>query len=246
MSKLNSMPRVSRQVGRMHTQPRFDLLPPALEATVEVLESRTLFSISASAQLTLVSTTGTPQVPIYNYDIALKNTGTTNIGTFWFAWIPGEDFLPSQPLSESSPAGWNPLLTGSHNSADGTAIQWVAGSSASAVPAGQTLDGFTFSSHDSPAAIASPSPSHPSEAVGVSFVYVGGPELDPGFEFTVASPAPSTPLDSVTTLATSNPSAATGTSVTFTATVSPATPGGAAQPDPSRFSTARIPLAAEP
>ena len=33
----------------------------------------------------------------YRYTITLKDTGTTPIGTFWFAWVPGEDFLPSKP-----------------------------------------------------------------------------------------------------------------------------------------------------
>jgi len=39
-------------------------------------------AIQGSAGIT--SQTGT--VDAYRYDLTLHNTGTTNIGTFWFAW----------------------------------------------------------------------------------------------------------------------------------------------------------------
>jgi hypothetical protein len=42
----------------------------------------------------------------YQYTITLKDIGTTTIGTFWFAWIPGEDFMPVRPLGVAVPAGW--------------------------------------------------------------------------------------------------------------------------------------------
>src|SRR5437588_3179346 len=84
-------------------------------ASIEPLESRTLLSLAATETLSLESTTGTPANPVYNYDITLNNTGTTTIGTFWFAWAPGVNYLPTKPISESNPAGWSALLTGPGN-----------------------------------------------------------------------------------------------------------------------------------
>src|SRR5258706_13895128 len=70
-------------------------------SVAEALESRTLLSESASAQLALLSTTGTPANPVFNYELTLTNTGTTNLGTFWLAWVPGADLLPMTPTAES-------------------------------------------------------------------------------------------------------------------------------------------------
>jgi hypothetical protein len=43
---------------------------------------------------------------VYNYSILLQNTGPTTIGTFWYAWIPGQYYLPTAPVSVQPPAGW--------------------------------------------------------------------------------------------------------------------------------------------
>jgi hypothetical protein len=194
---------------------------------VEALESRTMLSESASAQLTLTTTTGTTANPVYHYDITVKDTGTTAIGTFWFSWIfsPAEDFLPTAPLSESSPTGWAAALTGSNNSSDGTAIQWVA--TTNKIQPGATLGGFDFTSSDSPAVLAGTSPSHPASQILTSFVYAGAPLSDAGFQFIVAPAASTGQAATTTTLMTSNPSIQSGASVTLTATVAPVTPGGA-------------------
>lgn len=202
--------------------------PGRSQPMIESLESRTMLSESASAQLTLVSTTGPASSPVFNYDIKLTNTGTTKIGTFWYAWVPGADLLPSAPISQSSPAGWGPAsVTGSANSFDGSAIQWVAQSAGTALSPGQTLSGFDFSTHDSPAALAANSPTHSTIPVETSFVYSGAPFSDTGFQFT-ATGAPSTSASqSRTSLMTSAATINAGDPVTFTATVTPETPGGA-------------------
>jgi len=157
----------------------------------ERLESRTLFSVglAASAQMSLVSTTGTAAHPVYHYELTLKDTGTTSIGTFWMAWVPGEDFLPSVPLSQSNPAGWANSLSGSGDAFDGSSIMWVAQSPAAALTAGKSLSGFAFSSPDSPAALAGRSPTHSTTPVLTSFVYSGTPFSDAGYQFVVAPPA---------------------------------------------------------
>src|SRR5206468_5637695 len=80
----------------------------AARSCIEALESRTLLSVglAATAQLKLLSTTGTTQSPVYHYDITVTDTGSTNVGTFWFGWIPGFNFLPATPSAASSPSGW--------------------------------------------------------------------------------------------------------------------------------------------
>src|SRR5262245_5401665 len=73
-----------------------------------------LFFSTGTAFASLAPTatiSATPHGANYDYTILLKNTGTTNIGTFWFAWTPPDlpdefDFLPSEPLSVSQPPGW--------------------------------------------------------------------------------------------------------------------------------------------
>ena len=195
--------------------------------TLETLEPRQLFSESASAQITLTSTTGSGASAVYNYDVTVTDTGSTNVGTFWFAWIPGEDFLPSTPSAKASPSGWTSEFTGAGNASDGTAIQWVAGSTAAISP-GQSLGGFTFSTADSPAVLAANSPSHSAKPATTSVVYAGAPLSDAGFELVAAVPAGSTtaPTATSTTLASSAASATAGENVTFTATVAPATATG--------------------
>ena len=49
----------------------------------------------------------------FNYTINLSNASSSNsgIGTFWYAWVPGEDFLATSPISVSPPAGWTDTIT---------------------------------------------------------------------------------------------------------------------------------------
>jgi hypothetical protein len=148
---------------------------------------------TASATLALQSTTGKGANTIYNYDLTLTNTGPTSIGTFWFSWIPDEDFLRTMPTSVSDPTGWSNTITHETASKDGFAIRWVAGTTASPdasvnVPVGGSLSGFEFSSKDSPAALAGRSKFFPKMKVETSFVYSGAPFSDTGFQFNVAKP----------------------------------------------------------
>jgi hypothetical protein len=159
---------------------------------------------------------------VFHYDITVTDTGTTNIGTLWFAWIPGNDLLPSLPSVVSNPTGWGNMLTGSHNSADGTAIEWQATSNA--ITPGGSLSGFDFTTTDSPAALAANSPSHPIYRATTAFVYSGAAFSDAGFELVPTPPV--TTAASSTTLASSKPATTTGASVTFTATVAPASGSG--------------------
>jgi hypothetical protein len=141
---------------------------------------------TASATATLTSVGGTPTNPIYNYALSLTDTGTTNIGTFWFAWIasPFEDFLKSNPTSISAPTGWIEPVD-HEGPSDGYSIEYFTPTPADQLTPGNTLNGFAFSTLDSPAALAGNSFYYPSTPVGTSFIYAGTPESDAGFEFVV-------------------------------------------------------------
>ena len=150
------------------------------------LSSSALFAAGISATATLTDTQTASGA--YNYTVNLNNTGTTNIGTFWFAWIPGAGFLPTAPTNITSPAGWNEVSTNA-----GHALQWTTTSSLLA--SGQSLTGFDFTSTDSPAQLLA---TYPGTATGVgagdpdltSFVYIGAPLADPGSQFVVSEAAP--------------------------------------------------------
>ncbi len=150
------------------------------------LSSSALFAAGISATATLTDTPTSSGA--YNYTLNLTNTGTTTIGTFWFAWIPGAGFLPTVPSSVSSPAGWTEVSTNA-----GHALQWTTTSSLLAP--GQSLTGFDFTSTNTPAQLLA---TYPGTATGVgagdpdltSFVYIGAPLGDPGSQFVVTEAAP--------------------------------------------------------
>jgi hypothetical protein len=125
----------------------------------------------------------------FQYNIALTNTSTdsSKIGTFWFSWVPGADFMEAQPTGITQPTGWNNLITGSDNSSDGNAIQWTVGSGA-LLSAGST-DDFSFDSTETLGQIQGNSSYASKPVETTSFVYSGSPFSDGGFEFVVPEPA---------------------------------------------------------
>jgi hypothetical protein len=131
----------------------------------------------------------------FDYTITLTNSSSSDsgIGTFWFGWVPGEDFLPTSPLSVTPPTGWQDIITHAQPPAnDGFAIQFKAMTSAASVAPGTSLS-FMFTSADTPAQIAGISPFHPGIAATTSVVFPGAPFSDAGHQFVVASvPEPST------------------------------------------------------
>jgi hypothetical protein len=137
----------------------------------------------------------TPDGADFDYTITLKNSSssTNSIGTFWFAWVPGADFLATSPLSVTNPTGWHDTITHFPNSpTNGYAIQWVSSSPSDNVAIGGSLT-FKFTSADTPAQISGDSVFYPGTPVETSFVYSGAPFSDAGFQFAVSSvPEPST------------------------------------------------------
>lgn len=119
----------------------------------------------------------------FQYSITLKDTAigrataSNQIGTFWYAWVPGKDFLDTAPLTVNSPAGWTDKITNA-GSADGFAIQWVTTSNF--LKAGKSLSGFEFTSTDTPAQVFGDSTFYPTTLVNTATVYSGAPFSDAG------------------------------------------------------------------
>src|SRR3954467_14080982 len=150
-------------------------------AVAAVLAAAALNSASpAWAAIGATATISTSQATApYTYSITLHNTGTTNIGSFWFAWNPsGYDFLATAPLSVTPPAGWTDTITNLYPGYDGYGLEFVAGSSLLAP--GGTLGGFTFVSNDSPQALKGNSVWYPNPPVTTSYVYQGFPQAAGG------------------------------------------------------------------
>jgi hypothetical protein len=126
---------------------------------------------------------------VYHYTITLHNTGTTTIGSLWFSWIPGENFMTAVPTSITSPASWTGSLQGGAGSAS---ILWQANTAAARLAAGGTLNTFTFNSTHTPAQMDGLSVNDTRYHVTDSYIYSAGALSDAGYLFTMTvTPAPS-------------------------------------------------------
>lgn len=126
----------------------------------------------------------------FNYSITLDNNSPPNtpIETLWFAWVPGEDFLPTSPTSVTAPAGWTGTIMGG-GPGDGFSIEFTT-TTAPLNPGNSLI--FQFQSADTPAQLAGNSPFFPTTPVGTSYVYEGAPFLSASGPFVVQSvPEPS-------------------------------------------------------
>ena len=157
---------------------------------LEYLEGRALMAtINASGVIS-----STAAGADFNYTIILTNASSSNsgIGTFWYAWVPGEDFLATSPISVSPPAGWTDNIT-NMGAGDGFAIQFLANGPANDVQPGSSLS-FSFTSADSPASVNGNSAFFPGTPTSTSTVYPQGPFSDAGHQFVVtASQTPTRP-----------------------------------------------------
>ncbi len=88
-------------------------------------------SLMATATITATQLNATT----YHYAVRLNDTGTTAVGTFWFSWIPGQDYMAVSPTNVLSPTLWSSMITNT-GAGDGYAIQWVAGPGGAMVPVG--------------------------------------------------------------------------------------------------------------
>ena len=171
----------------------------AMAATVMFVGPANIYAAeTASATITL----GSHSAGSYTYDLSLTNTGTagSTIGTFWFSWIPGQNYLASNPTVVSAPTGWEdgPDSNSVSGPQNGASIEWQATSSAGYLDAGKTLSGFSFTTPDSPASVFGNSiysfnGSYPS--VLTAYVFGGAPFSGTGEQFQVQPvPEPSPAL----------------------------------------------------
>jgi len=116
----------------------------------------------------------------YNITLANKspvNNADTTIGTFWFSWAPGQDYMQAVPTNIQAPTGWADKITGLGNSTDGSAIQYVA-MSGDLLMAGKSLSGFIFDSTETPTQLFGPSPLFQNQTETTSAAYTQGPFSD--------------------------------------------------------------------
>lgn len=155
-------------------------IPLVLAAT---LAAATLSSDAQSATATISDVAAGGGV--FDYTITLKNTGTTSLDSFWYAWTLSGNNLSTAITDPGSSLGWTDTAIEGN-----TSISWE-GNSSDELAEGQSAT-FTFDSTESPTAITT-SPS------GESVVYVSGTgpntfeQNDPG----VASPVFSPTLETV-------------------------------------------------
>lgn len=140
--------------------------------------------------------TAKPDGNDFDYTITLTNTGgagSDSIATFWFGWVPGADFLPTNPLGVSLPFGWKDVITHG-GTGDGYAIQFDALSTVYDVAPGSSLT-LAFQSGDTPQQLAGVSPFYSNFPALTSFVYSTGPFRGDGEKILVSFasvPEPST------------------------------------------------------
>jgi len=165
----------------------------ALAAACIVLAAAPASAANITASATLTSA---PNGSNFDYTITLNNSSTSDasIGTFWYAWVPGKDFLATSPTAIVSPTGWTALVTHVPNvPTNGFAIQWTTGAAVS--PNNVAIGGskvFKFTSADTPAQIAGESIFYAGTPVGLSVVYPGAPFSDAGHNLVAQSvPEPS-------------------------------------------------------
>jgi hypothetical protein len=126
---------------------------------------------------------------VFDYTITLKNTGTTSLDSFWYAWTLGGNNLSAAISNPGSSLGWvDTALEGN------TSISWE-GNSGNTLGMGQTAT-FTFDSTETPTAITT-SPS------GESVAYVSGTGPN---TFGQNSPGSASPVFSPTLVAAPEPS----------------------------------------
>ncbi len=129
----------------------------------------------------------------YHYTLTFNDIGTTNLGTFWFSWVPGQDYMPTSPTNISTPSSWTATITNS-GQGDGYAILFQASSASAAVTPGKSLTGFAFDSTTTPQQMAGPSAFFSNPPVLTSFAYTGMAFSDSGYEFVVTLPLQFIPI----------------------------------------------------
>ncbi|MGN6369984.1 MAG: PEP-CTERM sorting domain-containing protein [Phycisphaerae bacterium] len=168
----------------MNTRTSLGLIAAA--ALVSLAAQSTHAALSATADIALTSSTAGNN----DYTVTVHNNGTTDIGTFWFAWTPpGDpieyDFLPTPPSAATQPTGWVGLISSGF---PGTSLEYYNLSGSPIAPGDSATFGFTTT--DSQATLEGTKFGFP---ITTSFIYEGFPltgafaQVNPTF---VAVPEP--------------------------------------------------------
>ncbi len=131
----------------------------------------------------------------YNYSVTLNDTGATAIGTFWFGWIPGQDFLTQNPSAIGFPSGWTDSIVAFGG---GYSIEWSANSAANYIQPGGSSFAFTFSSAETPAMLGANSTLAPTYPSTTSYVYAAAPFVSSGVQITPVVGGAATPMEAAT------------------------------------------------
>jgi hypothetical protein len=137
----------------------------------------------------------------WQYDMTLSNNSPVNnadttIGTFWFSWAPGEQFMEAMPTDVQAPTNWKFQITET-TPQGGFGIQYVAMNN-DFLTAGQSLGGFTFDSTETPTQLLGPSSFFNNPVETTSAAYTQAPFSDTTtagdvFAVTEASVGPTPP-----------------------------------------------------
>ena len=157
----------------------FKLIPTKLSLTL-LIALGTASAAFAQGDIPSGTIIGSGSGPFsYNLTFSDGAGATSPIGSVWYAWIPGQFFLPGTPTGASAPIGWTATVSGN-------SVQYVASSSVYDIQPGQALSGFGYQATFSPAQLAAAPNSGEADA------YSGGLFSDNGVIFTVqAVPEPS-------------------------------------------------------
>ena len=129
--------------------------------------------VSATATMTAVPDGGN-----YDYTITLNNTGTSNIEVFWFAWLPGYDFLTSSPTVTKTPTNWTTFVE-SGGYYGGYSIEFYDTGSTSPLAPDRSSSAFQFTSPDSPSILSANDPIFGYYPTTFSYVYQGAALASP-------------------------------------------------------------------
>jgi hypothetical protein len=152
-----------------------------LAATIAAAASTLVIgSQKASAQTSVLSISDTQVNPTtwqYNLTLGDTSSSTTNIGTLWYAWIPGQDYLTTKPATANitSPAGWTLSAITGGGTGDGYAIRWVSTATGDQITPGSSLSGFSFESTDPPSTIFGDSSFYPTTPTSTFLVHPAFP-----------------------------------------------------------------------
>jgi hypothetical protein len=156
---------------------------------LESLEDRAILTISATGLISSAAAGAN-----FNYTIALtsSSSSTSSIGTFWFAWTPGQDYLATRPISVTPPPGWIGQITHA-GTGDGFSIEFLAADPALYLKPGSTTN-FSFQSADTPQSFTENSVFYTTKPVGTSVLYPLTPFTDGvTIDVTPAPPPPPPP-----------------------------------------------------